>query len=135
MPTSYLTQSPLETYATESVIYWLGSDEALLRDKAKNELIRRGFSQRQLQIATHIASADIGSRLELVDSISRSDIDDPRPWLTLLLNDDNREVRLRTISVIATMNDSAMNQKLRSRLADERDPIVTSKIRSALQLR
>ncbi|WP_442507300.1 HEAT repeat domain-containing protein [Novipirellula sp. SH528] len=135
MPTSFLTQSPLETYATESVIYWLGSDEALLRDKARNELIRRGFSQRQLQIATHIVAADVGSRLELVDTISRSDIDDPRPWLTLLLNDDNREVRLRTISVIATMNDSAMKQKLRSRLADERDPIVTSKIRSALQLR
>tara|TARA_R110002073_G_scaffold61637_3_gene155004 strand:+ start:19313 stop:20821 length:1509 start_codon:yes stop_codon:yes gene_type:complete len=135
MPTSYLTQSPLETYATESVIYWLASDEAVLRDRAKNELIRRGFSQAQLQIATHVVSADVGSRLELVDTISRSNIDDPRPWLTMLLNDDNREVRLRTISVIATMKDAAMNQKLRSRLADERDPIVTSKIRSALQLR
>ncbi|WP_372718663.1 HEAT repeat domain-containing protein [Novipirellula sp.] len=135
MPTSYLTQSPLETYATESVIYWLASDEAVLRDRAKSELIRRGFSQAQLQIATHVVSADVGSRLELVDTISRSNIDDPRPWLTMLLNDDNREVRLRTISVIATMKDAAMNQKLRSRLADERDPIVTSKIRSALQLR
>ncbi|GAA5510575.1 HEAT repeat domain-containing protein [Novipirellula caenicola] len=135
MPTSYLTQSPLETYATESVIYWLASDEAVLHERAKSELIRRGFSQHQLQIATHIVSTDVGSRLELVDTISRSTIDDPRPWLTMLLNDDNREVRLRTISVIATMKDPAMNQKLRSRLADERDPIVTSKIRSALQLR
>ncbi|EMI21366.1 hypothetical protein RMSM_01704 [Rhodopirellula maiorica SM1] len=135
MPTSYLTQSPLETYATESVIYWLASDEAMLRERAKSELVRRGFSQRQLQIATHVVSSDVGSRLELVDTISRSNIDDPRPWLTMLLNDDNREVRLRTISVIATMKDPAMNQKLRSRLADERDPVVTSKIRSALQLR
>ncbi|MFG0263381.1 MAG: hypothetical protein ACF788_13395 [Novipirellula sp. JB048] len=133
--TSYLTQSPLETYTTESVIDWLGSEQANLRARAKDELQRRGFSQRQLEIATLIAAADVGSRIELVDSISRSDIDDPRPWLTLLLDDESREVRLRTISVIATMNDAAMTQKLRQRLVDERDPIVNAKIRRVLKLR
>ncbi len=135
VPTSFLTESPLETYTTESVIYWLGSEQANLRERAKNELQRRGFSKSQMEIATHIAAADVGSRIELVDTISRSSIDDPRPWLTLLLNDESREVRLRTISVIATMNDSAMNQKLRQRLVDERDPIVNAKIRGVLKLR
>ncbi len=135
IPTSYLTESPMETYDTTSVIHWLGSEHPALREKAIHELVRRGFSERQIQLATHVASSDVGSRLALVDTIARSSLEDPRPWLAMLLNDESREVRMRTITVIGTMNDPAMSEKLRDQLMEERDPIVNAKIRSVLGLR
>ncbi|TWU37818.1 hypothetical protein Q31b_46070 [Novipirellula aureliae] len=135
VPTSYLTDSAFESYDDQSVIHWLGSEEASLRQKAKLELMRRGFSAQQIEIATQIASPDSASRLALVDAIARSRIENPRPWLAILLNDSYREVRLKTISVIATMNDPEMMQTLRSRLEQERDPIVNARIRRVLKLR
>ncbi|TWU36217.1 HEAT repeat domain-containing protein [Novipirellula artificiosorum] len=135
VPTSYLTESPLETYDTPSVIKWLGHEQLPLREKAKRELTQRGFSTRQIEIATQVAAADSVSRLALVDSIARSRIDNPRPWLVMLLNDDNREVRLRTVSVIAPMNDAELNKALRTCLETERDPIVNARIRKVLKYR
>jgi len=133
--TSYLTDSAFESYDTQSVIHWLGSNEASLRQKAKLELMQRGFSEQQMGFATQIASPDSASRLALVDAIARSRIDNPRPWLAILLDDSNRDVRLKTISVIATMNDPEMEKKLRSRLEQERDPVVNARIRRVLKLR
>ena len=133
--TNYLAETPLETYDTASVIHWMGSSQPALRERAKIELARRGFSEYQLQLATHMATSDVASRLEMVDAIGRSAIEDPRPWLAILLTDKDREVRLKTISVMATMNDREMNSRLQMRLSDERDPIVTARIRRVLNLR
>ncbi|WP_419193828.1 HEAT repeat domain-containing protein [Novipirellula herctigrandis] len=135
VPTSYLTDSPLETYDTPSVIHWLGSEESALRERAKTELAKRGFSQQQIALGIQISSPDPASRLALVDAIARSRIENPRAWLVMLLDDANRAVRLRTISVIATMNDAEMSNRLRERLDQERDPVVNARIRLVLNLR
>jgi hypothetical protein len=73
--------------------------------------------------------------MQLVDAISRSSAIDPRPWLLMMLDDESRDVKLRVISVLATMNDPGVSQRLKMHLVDERDPTVAARIRRVLDLR
>ena len=132
---TYLVDSPMETFDDKSVVHWLASPHASLRDKAKLELIARGFNGTQLAIATELATGDVATRIELIDSISRSSAVDPRPWLMMMLDDESRDVKLRVISILATMKDPDVNQRLRMHLVDERDPTVAARIRRVLNLR
>ncbi|TWU60802.1 hypothetical protein Poly51_10830 [Rubripirellula tenax] len=130
-----LVDSPMETYDDASVIHWLASEHGELRDKAKLELMSRGFSRDDLRLAARIATADVPTRMELVDRIAREPSIDPRPWLWMMSRDESREVRLRVISVIATMNDRDARNHLQKLMIDESDPIVAARLRKVLQLR
>lgn len=132
---THLVDSPLETFDDASVIHWLGSPHQVLREKAKTELINRGFDDTQLNIATQIASGDVQTRIALIDAIARTDSIDPRPWLLMMLSDSSREVKLRAVSVLATMTDADVDGRLRMHLVDERDPTVAFRIRRVLDLR
>jgi hypothetical protein len=132
---AHLVDSPMETFDDKSVVHWLGSPHQTLRDKAKLELVSRGYDDTQIAIAKQIASGDTKTRIELVDGISRSSSIDPRPWLLMMLDDESRDVKLRVISVLATMNDPGVSQRLRMHLVDERDPTVAARIRRVLDLR
>jgi hypothetical protein len=132
---AHVVDSPVETLDDQSVMLWLGSPHTQMRDKAKAELISRGFGETAIAIATQIAVGDTPSRLALVDAISRSESIDPRPWLLMLLDDQNRQVKLRAISVLATMKDAYVDQRLRKQLAEERDTVVSEQIHRVLELR
>tara|TARA_R110002049_G_scaffold2750_4_gene21939 strand:+ start:97040 stop:98371 length:1332 start_codon:yes stop_codon:yes gene_type:complete len=134
-PVGMIVDSPLETYDTKSVVYWLGSSHQPLRASAKAELARRGLSEREISIATRIAAGDVQTKLDLVDDIARSGSTDPRPWLLLLLSDPSRDVKLKTVSVLATINDPAVERHLRNHILDEPDPTVAFRIRRLLDLR
>ena len=134
-PATHLVDSPMATYDTKSVIHWLGHADPQLCKAAELELTRRGFDQQQLSIAARIATGDLQTRLELVDTIARNQSMDPRPWLLMLLGDDNRDVKLRVISVLATMQAPDITRQLQQRLAAERDPTVAARIRRVLDLR
>jgi hypothetical protein len=71
----------------------------------------------------------------LIDAIARSQSIDPRPWLLMMLEDESRDVKLRVVSVLATMNDPGVSQRLRMHLIDEHDPTVAARIRRVLNLR
>lgn len=135
LPVTNLVDSPMETLNDKSVIHWLGSPHQALQQKAQAELARRGYSERQIVLASRIASADVSGRLALVDMIARGDSIDPRPWLVMMLDDESRDVKLRAISVLATMDDPAVKQELRLRLVDQPDPIVAARLRRVLKLR
>ena len=135
LPTSHLIDSPLETYDTKSVIFWLGHSHERLRASAKSELVRRGLSEHEIVIATRIAAGDLQTKLDLVDDIARNGSIDPRPWLLLLMSDPSRDVKLKTVSVLATIKDPAVEQHLRTHILDEPDPTVAFRIRRLLDLR
>ena len=134
-PVTHLLESPMETFDDASIIHWLGSPHQVLREKAKLELIRRGYGASQIALATQIASGDVSARKALVDAIARSASMDPRPWLLFLLDDESREVKLRAISVLATMNDPAITAELRARLVDQSDPLIAARLSRVLRLR
>lgn len=134
-PVRHLTQSSLETFDTKSVIGLLGSQQAETRDQAVNELVRRGLSNEEIRIANQLASSAVEVRLGLLESIvNRTDVD-PRPWLLWLAEDSNREVRMRAISSLATMNDASIKQALRKRLSSEHDPAVIAHLNRAVSMK
>ncbi len=131
--TQPLVDSAMAAYDDPSVMTWLSSDHENLRQQAKLELMSRGYDERELSLADRIAKADVPARLELVDMISREPSIDPRPWLWMMSRDPHRDVRLRVISVVATMNDPGARRHLQDLLADERDPVAAARIRRVLQ--
>ena len=134
-PVANLISSPLEAMTDRSVIHWLAAADPKLREQAKLELLRRGFSQREIEFAHRLASPQARARLDCIDLIARDQQLDPRPWLLMLLEDESREVRLRAISVLATMNDPAIRQQLRMHLVDQTDPVVAARLRRILDVR
>ncbi len=130
-----LVVSPMAAFDDTSVMRWLGSPHAALREKAKLELVSRGFDGTAIAIATRIFSGDINQKIELVDALASTSAIEPRRWLLLLLQDPDRDVRLRTVSSLGTMDDPAIAGRLQAHLDDERDPAVASRIRRVLDLR
>lgn len=134
-PAGYLSQSPFETLDITSVITWLGENDIEMRRLAEQELRKRGMSEREITLSKSLASADVQTRIGLVDILARSQDIDPRFWLGMLLSDPNREVKLAAISVLATMDDPKVRQLLQLRMAEDSDPIVVAKLRRSLGLR
>ena len=126
---------PLEAYNDRSVMHWLVSSHANLRNKAAIELQSRGYSDRELEMAQHMVHADTKVRLAFLDHLTRDREMDPRPWLRMMAEDESREVRLRVVSILATMNDHATEDYLRTLRVQERDPTVAARIRRVLKLR
>jgi hypothetical protein len=130
-----MVDSPMGAFDDASVMRWLGSPHAALREKAKLELVSRGFDGTAIAIATRIYTGDVNEKIELVDALVGTSVIDPRPWLLLLLQDSDRDVRSRTISSLGSMDDPAITARLQSHLAQENDPAVASRIRRVLNLR
>lgn len=130
-----LVDAPMGTFDDTSVMRWLGSPHAALRDQAKLELVSRGYDGTAIAIATRIYTGEVNQKIELVDALAGTSVIDPRPWLLLLLQDLDRDVRLRTLSSLGSMDDPAIATRLQSHLVDERDPAVASRIRRILNLR
>ncbi|MGV3483553.1 MAG: HEAT repeat domain-containing protein [Planctomycetaceae bacterium] len=134
-PVRHLTESSLQTFEIKSVIGLLGTQQAEVRDRAVEELVRRGLSNEEIRVANQLASPTVEVRLGLLESIiHRTDLD-PRPWLLWLAEDQNREVRMRAISTLATMNDASVKQALQKRLQSEHDSAVAAHIRRAIESR
>ena len=135
--TSQVTRvdSPLGTFDDESVMRWLASPHSVLREKGKLELVSRGFDGTEIAIATRIHTGDVREKIELIDALSGTQMIDPRSWLLRLLQDESRDVRLHTISILGSMDDPAIAERLQSHLVDERDPTVAARIRRVLNLR
>lgn len=131
-PVRMVTQNSLESYSTKSVIDLLGSAQTATRDDATNELVRRGMSNEEIRLANQLASPMIEVRLGLLESIVHRQDVDPRPWMLWLAEDASREVRLRAISALGTMNDIAVTKALRERLSREDDATVSAKLNRIL---
>jgi hypothetical protein len=132
--TSHLVDSPLEALSDETVVRHLANPDSMLASRARSELVARGFSGNQLEMATALAAAGPEDRMRLADAL----IDSPElksgPWLSMLLDDPDRRVRLHVASTLATTQDSAVMERLRQRLAREEDAHVAFRLRRILGL-
>ncbi|MCM2374283.1 HEAT repeat domain-containing protein [Aporhodopirellula aestuarii] len=136
--TTHLVDSPLSALSDETVIRHLANPDAMLAGQAKAELIQRGFSDAQLEMAGAIALAGPLDRMRLVDSLVHSSRLNSGPWLSMLLDDPDRRVRLHVASTLATTlatgKDEAVLERLRQRLTREEDDYVAAKLRRILDL-
>ena len=135
-PVAHVIETPWQDASVATIIRTLVKSDQQLQDQAKTELTRRGYSDVEISIGMQIATDNRQSKIALIESLSGSAYDiDVRPWLMMLLDDHDREVRLRAISALADMKDPWVGQQLRLRMADEKDQTVAFRIRRVLNLR
>ncbi len=130
-----LTGSPFTAMDDETILRHLGNPDGALAEQARAELIERGFSTVQLEFGTAIAIAQPKDRITLIDSMLKSGGLNAWPWLSMLLDDPDRQVRLHVISILAPSKNRTVKQRLQERLKAESDLIVETKLRKVLELR
>lgn len=130
--TTHLADSPMAVLSDETVIRHLANPDKLLAGQAHAELVQRGFSDAQLEMASAIALASPQDRIRLIDTLVHSSQLDSGPWLSMLLDDPDRRVRLHVASTLATTNNPAILEKLRQRLNYERDAHVAARLRRVI---
>lgn len=80
------------------------SDPDLLR-AAEAELVARGFSRRERELAEHLTSAKASERRVWTGLLPRVRGVDAKPWLLWLSDDSDAEVRLAALTLMATSRD------------------------------
>lgn len=137
--TTHLAHSPMTVLDDETVIRHLANPDALIAEQAKSELVARGFTPAQMEMAQAIAVASPPDRIRLIDSLVHSSQLDSGPWLSMMLDDPDRSVRLHVVSTLAATlanrNDPGLVQRLRRRLSREQDAHVAKRLRNVLDLR
>ncbi|WP_404310388.1 HEAT repeat domain-containing protein [Neorhodopirellula lusitana] len=132
---THLSESPLSVLDDETVIRHLANPDAMVASQARTELVQRGFSDPQLEMATAIATSNGKGRIRLIDSLVHSSQLNAGPWLSMMLDDPDRQVRLHVASTLASNKDPAILERLRQRLAREDDDYVATRLRRILDLR
>lgn len=79
-----------------------------LRRMAGDELRKRGWPEREVVLALHLAGDDAGERRRWAESLPRISGLDAKPWLLWLSEDDDPEVRLVALTLMATTRDPEM---------------------------
>ena len=137
--TNHLTESPLAVLDDETVIRHLANPDAMVARQAQSELNGRGFTSAQVSLARSLATAGPSDRIRLIDSIVHSSEFNSVPWLSMLIDDPDRKVRMHVISTLSAglvnFRDPALLTLLRDRLDREKDWHVAWRIRQTLDPR
>jgi hypothetical protein len=74
----------------------------------EQELTRRGFGRLSERLVQQLFSPAAEDRFRLVDDVLTAPGVDARPWLVLLSEDADADVRLLAVTIMATSNDAAL---------------------------
>jgi hypothetical protein len=91
------------------------------RSEIEDELLARGFCPIPKRLVEQYFSDDLADRLRLVDNVLTEPNLDARPWLMLLAEDENAEVRLMAVTVMATSDDKTLVEKAWQTAIRDRD--------------
>ncbi len=92
--------------------------------EARAELIRRGFSEVHLKLAQQLFDPDPEVRKQLVRMLPDLHSIDAMPWLLRLTRDEDSEVRLAALTLLATTGDPTMLSRVQELARQDRDPAV-----------
>jgi hypothetical protein len=127
MPTTNRTSAkrtlrPLaDTESRELLHCWLTATGGAVLP-LEEELTHRGFGRLSARLVEQLFSDDAEDRLRLVDEVLIEPGIDARPWLMLLADDHDADVRLLTVTIMATSNDSTLIEKAWQVAIYDRDP-------------
>jgi hypothetical protein len=100
---------------------------------AREELTRRGFDDRHLRMAEDLTSPDPQVRLRFAQALPRIRDVDIRPWLKTLAEDEDPNVRLAAVAIIATSGLPESLTWLRQLDLRETDPRVRDQLQKGLE--
>lgn len=96
------------------------------------EFRRRGMSDERLQMAAELASGTAQIRLRIIDDLIRLRDINPQPWLLWMADVGQPPVRLKAVSLLATVNDADVRRELQLMLNREPEGEIATVIRQAL---
>lgn len=130
-PESTVTRG-FEKRTLEELLPFLTSSQSSFVQQASNELLRRGMTQSQLEMAIALAQGDVEQRLKAMETIVR----DPRlnaiPWLVWMAESADRSIRRRAVVLLGSMTDPDAKRKLRLLQAREPDSAIADLISQVL---
>jgi HEAT repeats len=104
----------------------LRADDSVERAMARQELVRRRFSEVDLELAKQLFSPDVEARKQLARELPRLSSVDEAQWLMWLAQDPQPEVRSLAISTLATTRDPALLDRLEALAGRDPDPQIKS---------
>jgi hypothetical protein len=125
--------SGIEKLSLEQLLPLLTSRQSRLVQQAFNELVRRGMTPSQLDVAVSLAHGDAEERLRAMESIAKdSNFPYPITWLVWMAENADRNVRRRAVVLLGSMTDSDARRKLRILQYRESDSAIADLISQVL---
>ncbi len=106
------TLDSLKTVDVLELMRRLRSDGETQRADSRRELLRRGFSEVDLELARQLFSPDIAARKQLAMAVPRLASVDAARWLMWLAADPQPEVRRAAITTLATTGDPGLLERV-----------------------
>lgn len=109
---------------TMRLVERLHAEDTSLAERARQELVRRGLTRPELEIAERLSDPDASTRLRWLHALPGLPQIDARPWLLWLSRDADAEVRLAAVSIMATSGEAEMMRRVAEMAREEIDPRV-----------
>jgi hypothetical protein len=114
-PTVQPVRAVIEDYSGvegfELFLRWHRGD-TVVRGAIDDELRHRGYKPRQIEIARHLTAPDPVERRRWAEALPGLRGFDAKPWLLRLSRDDEPEVRLTAVTLMATSSDPEMLRRV-----------------------
>jgi hypothetical protein len=118
----HLSLRPLEGVTTRELLKrWLEVDGSEVLP-IETELTHRGFVRLSARLVEPLFAENAEDRLRLVDDVLTEPGIDPRPWLMILSDDVDADVRLLAVTIMATSDDAKLLEKAWQVSIRDRDP-------------
>ncbi len=114
----------LKTVDVLDLMRRLRADDGNQRTEARRELLRRGFSEVDLELARRLFSPDPEARKQLARELPKLSSVDAVQWLWWLALDAQPEVRVVAVSMLATTGDPALLDRVENLARNDHDPQV-----------
>ena len=122
----------IEKRPLEDILRLLASAQPKIAVSASNELLRRGMTNQQLEIAVALAQGDVQARSEAMDQLVRDANFDTVPWLVWMAEQADPKVRRKAIAMLGSMSSTEAMRKLRLLKIRESDSSIADQINQVL---
>ena len=116
------TRAMFRSLSLRDLIWSLRDQNPVVAEAAAEELRARRLSEEEVEIARQLTSPNAQARRRLVDDLPTIRGIAPRPWLFLLAEDEDSNVRLAALSLLATAADPPTQQRVADLASRDQDP-------------
>ena len=124
----------LRPFSDRELVDLLHNASATQSAAAREQLVRRGFSNTELRLAELLGAPDPQQRLRLTRLLPAARVEAERWWIWLS-QDPDPQVRAATITILATTSDPELQKRLRRMQLEEDNEMVRRKIQQILHRR
>jgi hypothetical protein len=116
------SDSPDDEALTVRWMHQLQSTDKTAVQRAENELRQRGFGEFQVELARRLTHENPVVRRQLAESVPSMPQIDRKVWLIWLSRDEDADVRLIALSIMATSGDPELMKRVEQIARQDSDP-------------